>query len=230
MKTNFIINTSQEFFCNWIRDFTLDASQRDFPTEKGYISLQQARLHQKGYSGSFYMCMHGHYVTPPIGDAQTAYPIDSVIEFKIIPLDQNRIEIFSECSQSVVESYYIFILEEISKRWIQIQGSEKQISEIQQAVMNSLIEIQQSQKTLINIEEKISKVIEAIHNGQMKQGEMIRTLDAIRRALKYLQKEKLNLSDNDKGHINQSNEIINSKIDIQQKIELTLPILPLFLK
>ena len=172
IKTNFIIETSQEYFCNWLQDFTRDAPYKNFPTEKGSISLQTARPAQYGYSGNRYMRMEGYYLTAPKDDSQTAYPISSVIEFKINPLNQNRIEIVAECSQPVVESYFRILLEEIGKRWSPTKSSEQQISELQEVVSNGFSELKQSQSTLINIQEKLTQVLDAIHDGQIEQGEM----------------------------------------------------------
>jgi len=229
MKINFIIETSQEYFCNWLEDFTRDAPYKSFPTEKGHISLQTARPAQYGYSSNRYMRMEGYYYTPPKNDSQTVYPISSVIEFKIIPLNQSRIEIVAECSQSVVEDYFQFLLGEISKRWSPINNSEQQISELQVAVMNGFSELKQGQSTLINIQEKLSQVLDAIHDGQIEQGEMNQTLDAVRRVLRYMQKQNTALSKEVTEQVRTANEIVDSKIDLQQKVELTIPILPLFL-
>jgi hypothetical protein len=229
IKTNFIIETSQEYFCNWLQDFTRDAPYKNFPTEKGSICLQTARPAQYGYSGNRYMRMEGYYLTAPKDDSQTAYPISSIIEFKIIPLNQNRIEIVAECSQPVVESYFQILLEEIGKRWSPTKSSEQQISELQEVVSNGFSELKQSQSTLINIQEKLSQVLDAIHDGHIEQGEMNRTLDAVRRALKYMQKQDTALSKEVVEQVRKANEIVDSKIDLQQKVELTIPILPLFL-
>jgi hypothetical protein len=229
MKINLIVETSQEYFCNWLEDFTRDAPYKNFPTEKGFISLQTARPAQYGYSGNRNMRMEGYYLTLPKDGSQTAYPISSVIEFKIIPLNQNRIEIVAECSQPVVEIYFQFLLGEIGKRWSPITSSEQQISELQEAVVNGFSELNQSQNTLINIQEKLSQVLDAIHYGQIEQGEMDRTLDAIRRALRYMQRQDITLSKEVLGEVRKANEIVDSKIELQQKVELTIPILPLFL-
>jgi len=229
MRINLIIETSQEFFCNWLEDFTKDAPYKNFPTEKGHISLQTARPAQYGYSGNRYMRIEGYYITAPIGDSQKAYPISSVIEFKIIPINQNRIEIVAECSQPVVENYFQFLLGEINKRWLPINSSEQQILDLQEAVVNGFSELKQGQSILKNIQEKLSQVSEAVHGGHIEQGEMNRTLDAIRRALRYMQKQDTVLSKEDAEQVTKAKEIVDSKIDLKQKVELTIPILPLFL-
>jgi hypothetical protein len=229
MKTNFIIDTSQEYFCNWLEDFTRDAPYKNFPTEKGYISLQTARPAQYGYSGNRYMRMEGYYLTPKDGESQTAYPLSSIVEFKIIPLNQNRIEIAAECSQPVVEVYFQLLLEEISKRWSPVKNPERQILELQEAVADGFSELKQGQNTLINIQGRLTQILDAIHDGQIEQGEISRTLDAIRRALRFMQKQDSNLSKEMTEQVKKANEIVDSKIDLQQKVELTIPILPLFL-
>ena len=229
MKTNLIIETSQEYFCNWLEDFTRDAPSKNFPTEKGSISIQIARPAQFGFSGNRFMRMEGYYLTAPKDGSQTAYPISSVIEFKVIPLNQNRIEIVAECSQPVVESYFQFLLVKIVERWKSIKSSEQQISDLQEAVMNGFSELKQSQSTLVSIQEDFSQVLDAIHNGQIEQGEMNLTLDAVRRAIKFMQKQNTTLSKELKEQVTKASEIVESKIDLRQKVELTIPILPLLL-
>lgn len=228
MKINFILETSQEYFCNWLEDFTRDAPNKNFPTEKGRISLQRARPAPYGFSGNRYMYMEGHYFAPAKDGSETVY-LSMSIDFQIISLNQDRIEIVAECSQPAVEGYFQFLLGEISKRWSPIKSSEQRISELHEVVLNGFSELKQSQSTLINIQEKLSQVFGAIQNGQIEQSEMNRTLDAVRRALRYMQKQDITLSKEVTEQVRQANEIVDSKIDLQQKIELTIPILPLFL-
>jgi hypothetical protein len=229
MKTNFIIETSQEYFCNWLEDFTRNAPDKQFPTQKGHIALQRARPAQYGYSGNRYMRMEGYYLTPQKDGSETAYLISSVIEFKIIPLNQTRIEIVAECTQPVVEVYFQLLLDEIIKRWAPAKNSDRQISELQEAITTGFSELRQSQNILLKIQERLSQISGAIHDGQIEQGEIARTLDAIRRALRFMQKQDSNLSKEVAEKVIEASGIIDSKLDLQQKVELTIPILPLFL-
>ena len=76
---------------------------------------------------------------------------------------------------------------------------------------------------------QLEQILKIMHNGAIEQGEMIRTLDAIRRSLRAMQKTNTELESEIQSIITKANTVIDSKLTLQQKIELTLPILPYIL-
>lgn len=77
----------------------------------------------------------------------------------------------------------------------------------------------------------VQEVLDAIRFGRLEQGDMRRTLDAVRRVLKYqhgaegaLEKKELTEA------LNKIYESINSDLDFHQGLELTIPIIPLLLQ
>lgn len=233
MKLTLFVDAHQDFFCNWLEDFTRDASDYSFPTEKGRISVQRA-IRANAYGGTFYMKMEGFYIVPTGDKAETAYPISEVIRFKIIPLTPSRIEVVAECGQPVTQEYFLYLLTQISRRWPQPSDIIQQLAEARSAIQAALVNIQESQ---VNISSKIdelesqslAQIKAAINQGRIEQGEMARLLDAIRRVIRYVQQDSEQYSGELIEQVSKAQDAVNSTLSVQEKLELTLPLLPFFL-
>jgi hypothetical protein len=230
MKVTLFIEAPPDFFCSWLEDYTQDAPYRSFPTEKGYISLQRARpsrLH--GYMG-----MEGIYCTFKDESTQTAIPISEVIRFKVIPLTPNRTEIAAECNQPVVERYFLHLLNEISKRWPQPADVEARLVEIKRSLEAGFADVKRGQAVLYKhvdqaSRESLEQIRESIRLGRVEQGEMALAIDAIRRALQLMRAVETQVSKDVCELLDVARTAVESELGLQQKLEVTLPILPLFL-
>ncbi len=103
----------------------------------------------------------------------------------------------------------------------QILGSGFYDIKRSQAIIHNLIS-KTNYETLMNIQESIKL-------ARIEQSEILRTLDAIRRVLKILQSTTSVNNEQTREIITNANAIIESNLGIQQKVELTLPIIPYFL-
>jgi hypothetical protein len=78
--------------------------------------------------------------------------------------------------------------------------------------------------------EALEAVLEAVQQDRLEQGEMRRTLEAVRRALIALQGRELPALQADlRRGMDELPAVINSDLTLKNKLELTLPIIPLLL-
>lgn len=232
MKITLFIDAPSDFFCNWLEDFTRNAPDHSFPTEKGRITAQRATRSQV-YGGYLLMKMEGFY-SVRTDDIETLYPISEVIRFKIIPLTPNRIEVLAECSQPVAQEYFLNLLTEMSRRWPQPPDIAYQLAEANAALQTALADIQQSQASIFSklgeLESKsLAQIQAAIHQGRIEQGEMVRVLDAIRRVIRFMQQDALRDNQELVEQANKAQDAVDSELSVQKKLELTIPLLPIFL-
>jgi len=73
-------------------------------------------------------------------------------------------------------------------------------------------------------------ILDATQQNRLEQGEMQSILDAIRRTLRYILEAGPPLDDELHSIIVDSAKKVESKLGLQQKLELTMPIIPLFLE
>lgn len=74
--------------------------------------------------------------------------------------------------------------------------------------------------------EPLKQIVELIQMGRLEQGEMTRTIEAIRLALRAMQTTDLKLTQ----EIQDAAAVVESDLEIQQKLELSLPLIPLLLQ
>ena len=118
MEISLFIDAPAQYFCNWIEDFTRLAWSEEFPTDRGYISLQKAWSEQR--EGIWKVRIGGVYVHSK-GGRHFAYPLEEVISFKVIPLTPERSEIVAKYSSPAVQEYFLSLMFEIVRRWPQTQ-------------------------------------------------------------------------------------------------------------
>ena len=228
----FFADAPSSFFCNWLEEFTWDAPYKSFPTEKGRITIQRAR--PSGLGNKLYMSMEGMYIVPQDNHTEMGYPMNDVIRFKVIPLTPSRIEIVAECSQPVANEYFLYLLTEISKRWPQPDDVNANLSKIKETIETGLADIKLGQAAIYakvgELERKsLTQIMEAVHQGRVEQGEIARTLDAIRRAIRFIQTTNMEMGQPMRELADKAEHAVQSDLSLQQKLELTLPILPGFL-
>ncbi|MEW5870103.1 MAG: hypothetical protein AB1894_12565 [Chloroflexota bacterium] len=122
LKKSFFINTTPEFFGNWLSKHTLMLSFRPFPTEKGRFCLQRSRPADViGNPGRVSIDGVYSYTNPENSDLEIALPSKEVIWFNLIPLSSDRTEIEAIIDVNVpsIETYFRELLEEIGKRWFE---------------------------------------------------------------------------------------------------------------
>lgn len=239
LKLTFLIDAPADFFTSWLQEYTRNVVGQTFPTEKGNFSLNQARpAYRPGYIGTKTSCitMAGYYITNSNGEA-TAYPLSELISFKIIPLTPTRTEVVAEC-QPAVKRYFLKLLENIDQRWPQSQDFHKNLTELlgklEESVETGFNDLKQGQAALYKRidsthQDALAQIEEAIRTGRMNQGEILRVLDAIRRALRIMLSVAAQLPPEMQDSIARANRAVESPLGMQQMLELTLPIIPTFL-
>ncbi|MBN1992833.1 MAG: hypothetical protein JW953_09010 [Anaerolineae bacterium] len=149
----FWLNTELKFFSQWLAEKTSNASAKQFPTEKGHIGLQKARLEQM-VSGKNVIQLDGFYITLSKRDSDTEYaqPIGSVIEFVISMPSPTRLEVTAKCRQAVCLGYFVEMLAWIEQAYPESRGVVEQfftkLSEIKG------VEIRQTQGLAPTLEPK----------------------------------------------------------------------------
>ena len=186
MEISIFIDAPAQYFCNWIEDFTWAVWPKEFPTDRGYISLQKAWSEQRG--GIWRVRIGGAYVLPK-GEQHFAHLLDEVISFKVIPLSSNRSEVIAKCSSSAVQEYFLSLMLEIARRWPQTQDIMRQLKSLQRSLEKRLDAVREIQEI------SAEKIYRAVQEGEVTQGDMMRILDAIRRYLRYLQRRDDELND-----------------------------------
>ena len=234
MQITLFVDAPSKFLCDWLADFTWNAPSESFPTEKGRIGIQRARLSSQGNMPS--MVMDGAYFVPKDDGSEIAYLIKDVIEFKIIPLTPNRIEIRARCNQRVVTEYFLHLLAEMNKRWPQPQDVLVELAQLRKAFEAGLAELKKGQGAIYakigEVERaSLAQILSAVQHGRVEQGEIQRTLDAVRRALKQILTEGIAIDDGEvKKALEDIYKSVNSDLDTHQQLELSLPIIPFLLE
>jgi len=75
----------------------------------------------------------------------------------------------------------------------------------------------------------LARILIAIQQGRMEQGEMQATLDALRRAMRVLVEQGLPTDAGLQSAIADLTETVESSLRLERKLELSLPLIPLFL-
>ncbi len=113
-----ILNTTTEFFTNWLEDYTRALPNEHFPTEKGKIIAQRARR-ANTFSTKSVLTIDGFYVYPAPNDPniEAALPINELLLFEILPLSTEKIEVRASCHQPDMEGYFEKLINEVRIRW-----------------------------------------------------------------------------------------------------------------
>ena len=120
--------------------------------------------------------------------------------------------------------------------WIRtVAFLEAHLFEIQYALNTGFNDIKKGQLALYRhvsnaYAKHLEQVFELIQLDRIEKGEMYRTLDSILKVLRAMQSTDALLSTELREVVIQANTAIESSLDVKQKLELTLPIVPVFLE
>lgn len=126
MHIQFVINTTPAAFYGWLREYTQEqfyAGGLQFPHEGGPIHLQPATIEPTAdpHSPVARLVLRGHQLTPEDdGKTVTArggFAGNETIVFKLVPLDDRRIEVTATCGVPLVEPYLSRLLTTIGRRY-----------------------------------------------------------------------------------------------------------------
>jgi hypothetical protein len=73
----------------------------------------------------------------------------------------------------------------------------------------------------------LARVLAAVQEGRLEQGEMRATLDALRRAMRVVVQRGLPMDDELRAAVADLTEAVESRLSVERKLELALPLLPL---
>ena len=119
-KIIFRVNTSISIFTNWIQNYSRNVTNHfGFPTQNGRISLNPMQR-TSSHSGQK-LKMDGLYIFSKGSSSEQAEQLPALIEFEVVSLAPERIEVCAECSQPVLIPYFEELLEAISERYPETQ-------------------------------------------------------------------------------------------------------------
>jgi hypothetical protein len=73
----------------------------------------------------------------------------------------------------------------------------------------------------------LARLLAAVQQGRMEQGEMRATLDALRRAMRAVMQRGRPMDDELRAAVADLTEAVESSLSLERKLELALPLLPL---
>jgi len=111
------LNTSATLFAQWLADYTRMIPHRDFPTQKGTLTLQSIKSPLSIQSPTTLTMDTLYIVQKKDKDSEMAWPICAAITFRVIPLSNERVEVQVKCHQPAVADYFRELLDGIKQRW-----------------------------------------------------------------------------------------------------------------
>lgn len=131
-EKTFFIDTTPDIFATWLQKHTALVPYADFPTEKGRLCLDRARLDPGGRT----LSMTSTYVAPDPADeaGEVLYIGGTAIFFEMLPLSEGRLEVRAECRQPAALPYFEELLRNVGTRWpesglVQAEPREQEPSE-----------------------------------------------------------------------------------------------------
>ncbi len=140
--------------------------------------------------------------------------------------EPSEVEAVQQKEEAIVEKYHqrrAACVEELSQVWKSLRES---LAEYEQA------KSAQSEASGIpnDVNDKITEILAEIQQQRIEQGEMQSILDAIRRFLVTIQKTGLPTDDATQQRLAKINRAVDSDQSFQQKLEVSLPIIPFLLE
>jgi len=121
VKVAFFLDTTADFFAQWLRHYTINAPYRHFSTKKGRIALQAAQPPDH-ITGATRIEMEAIHIVPSGEDIEAGSRPFPAISFLVVPLAPERIEVTAECLLPVVMGYFKELLTKIGERWPEAQA------------------------------------------------------------------------------------------------------------
>jgi len=151
----------------------------------------------------------------------------TVLVLDAIELAEERTKITFKIGESslVKETNIDEVLMDIQQRLDKLQSDfEEKIEELKKGQAKIYHNISISSRFILKV------LYKEIHEGRIEQGQLHRTIDAIRRALKHIQKAGLPIDNELRKTLDNIYLAINSDMTLNQKVELTLPIIPFLIE
>lgn len=205
MEKTLFLDTSRDLFISWLEDY-------DQP-----LNLQRVR---KSLEKNVWQMEYINLTSTEDGRT-VAQPIPNAIWFKIISLASDRIECTIKCPHPRFQDYCSQLLSDINERWPQnqqeIMSRLTHLVELNQAIFH---EINDSQK------KQLEKISEMVQHDRLEQGEMGRTIDAIRRVLRNVLANNSEIGPDIFAILKEQESAIENASDLRHKFELSIPLLP----
>jgi hypothetical protein len=119
-RVEIILKTTFNEFAAWLARHTEDVYGKSFPTEAGWVSLEAARP-PNTFGDTRFIQMLGHYAMLDKDGNAKSYLQGAMIQFEVLRLSQERIEVQVTCSQPVLMSYFDNLLSGIARHWPEAQ-------------------------------------------------------------------------------------------------------------
>lgn len=126
-------------------------------------------------------------------------------------------------------------LESKISRYLDLEDIMHRIDEMYRGLGDQIDDLKRGQAVIYQridgeTQHSLDAVLSEVRQGRIEQDQLQRTIDSIRRALKYIQIEGLPVKDEDlKKSLNDIYKAVNSDLTFQQKLELSIPIIPVLL-
>jgi hypothetical protein len=119
-RVEIILKATFNDFVAWLVRHTEDVCSKSFPTQTGRILLESARPSNTPGDTRF-IEMRGYYATLDTDGNEKRYLQKAMIQFEVLRLNQERIEVQAICSQPVLIAYFDNLLSGIARRWPESQ-------------------------------------------------------------------------------------------------------------
>lgn len=229
MEKILFLNVSRDYLLDWLENYTRPAHAFPIFTDKGAINLLTIRKSSERDVWEIEM-LYSHIDN----GKQITEPALRGVSLKILHLNSERVELIFKCPHPALQDFCAKLLTEIENRWSANSVTNKALMEklsdfhldlknlhiLNQRMMESIESQQKNQ---------IEKIRELIQYNRLEQGEIEKTLDAIRRVLKVLLTRESTISLDIRQTLEEQNKLIKMESNLQQKFELTIPVIPYFL-
>lgn len=123
LKWQVSLPTTPDRFSSWLQFTTSSVRSQEFPTERGWCTLQPARVHRTLSGGGVLLHMNGayHYLSKDRESPQESVAIwrqGYYLTFQVLAISSDRVHVTAMCYQPVLRGYFSTIREAIEKTWL----------------------------------------------------------------------------------------------------------------
>jgi hypothetical protein len=138
--------------------------------------------------------------------------------------DEPRVEQHFAAPTRTIEGDWKTLIAQVSAR---LEGLSAQLGQ-------GVADLKRGQATLYRqvdqaYRDDLARILVAVQQGRLEQGEMQRAMDAIRRAMRAVMARGLPMDDELRAAVADLTEAVESSLRLERKLELTLPLVPLLL-
>lgn len=117
IEKTLIIDTSSNYFCGWLINKLNEIDKKTFPSENGYYQLRKAECKKSSIATLKIVKLGGYYIYPKADDHQKGNLIDEIAIFKILELENKKIELTIICKFNAFKSFIDELIIDIQSRW-----------------------------------------------------------------------------------------------------------------